>query len=503
MLVSHTRKLVKLVALLGLLVLVVGMDAAPARADKYALLIGVRRYGHGLDSLNYTEADMVDLARTLQGCGYRPENIVLMTQAAAAEKGARFEPQSDRIRAELRRLVQGRTSADTVLVGFSGHGLQLERGKSEFYFCPADTDLQHSRTVLSLTEVYGALERCQAGFKFLMADACRNDPFAEAARARGIKGADGVTRPQPQVQPVPGGIAAFFACSKGEEAYEEGRLGHGVFFYYVIKGLSGEAASPGTREVTLAGLQQYVTRNVSDYVTTHHRGKNQVPELRNQTRGLVALVPDPVKELSGLLARGRALSRRNEADKALAAYTEAVRLDANSAEAHACRADALNDKGAYDQALAECERALRLNPRLAVAFEYRADAYLGKRKFDLASQAIAQALEINPRLAGAYNDRGVLLALQGRPDKAVTELTKALELDPNDYRVYGNRASVYADLGEYAKAVSDYTEALRLGPRDPAAYFARSEAHKKLGHAEQAEVDRAVAAQLGFKVAKK
>jgi tetratricopeptide (TPR) repeat protein len=503
MLVSHTRKLVKLVALLGLLVLVVGMDAAPARAEKYALLIGVRRYGHGLDSLNFTEADMVDLARTLQGCGYRPENIILMTQTAAAEKGGRFEPQSDRIRAQLRQLVQGRTAADTVLVAFSGHGLQLERGKSEFYFCPADTDLQHSRTVLSLTEVYGALERCQAGFKFLMADACRNDPFAEAAKTRGIKGADGVTRPQPQVQPVPGGIAAFFACSKGEEAYEEGSLGHGVFFYYVIKGLSGAAAPAGTREVTLTSLQDYVTRNVREYVSTRHRGKNQVPELRNQTRGLVALVPDPARELRGLLARGRELSRRNEADKALAAYSEAVRLDPNSAEAHACRADALNDKGQYDQALAECERALQLNPRLAVAFEYRADSYLGKRKFDQASQAIAQALEINPRLAGAYNDRGVLLALQGRPDKAVAELTKALELDPTDFRVFGNRASVYADLGEHAKAVSDYTEALRLGPRDPAAYFARSEAHKKLGHTEQAEVDRAVAVQLGYKVARK
>ena len=40
--------------------------------------------------------------------------------------------------------------------------------------------------------------------------------------------------------------------------------------------------------------------------------------------------------------RARAFGRRGDADRALACCDEALKLDTNSAEAHAARADALN-----------------------------------------------------------------------------------------------------------------------------------------------------------------
>jgi hypothetical protein len=41
----------------------------------------------------------------------------------------------------------------------------------------------------------------------------------------------------------PGGVAVLFSCSKGEHAYKNDELKHGVFFHFVIKGLQGEADS--------------------------------------------------------------------------------------------------------------------------------------------------------------------------------------------------------------------------------------------------------------------
>jgi Flp pilus assembly protein TadD len=520
--VARTPRLFWLVALLGLLI-PAGAWAAGPRGEKYALLVGVRKYnsGGGLRSLHYTEADMIDLAKVLRANGYRPENIILMTQTTAATQGARFLPQAARVRKELQQFLNARSPGDTVLVAFSGHGIQL-RSTDEFYFCPQDTDLSDARTLVSLTDVYRELARCPARFKILMADACRTDPF----KGSGSKAAvpiDTVTRPQSR--PLPGGVAAFFACSKGQEAYEDDDLKNGVFFHYVIEGLRGAAFSSGTREVTLPGLYDYVTRKVSDYVRRKY-GKDQLPELRNQTRGLVALVggeepaapartevqtvalrrpqaeaaapAEPRTQFGTLLAQARALADRGEPGKALPYYEQALRLDPNSAEAYAFRAAARIDQGEYGQALADCDRALRLDPRLAAAHEFRADAYIGKRDYDKAFKACAQALELDPRRAGVYNDRGVLYTLQGKLDKAVAEFSRALELDPQNARAFGNRASAYFEMKDYARAVSDYSQALKLGPRDPSAYFYRSLAHKQLGHAEQARDDRTVALKLGF-----
>src|SRR4051794_6448439 len=73
----------------------------PAKGEKYALLVGVRKYDPTeLHALPFAERDATDLARVLRANGYREENDVVMTQAAAAED-LRFLPTADRIRKEL------------------------------------------------------------------------------------------------------------------------------------------------------------------------------------------------------------------------------------------------------------------------------------------------------------------------------------------------------------------------------------------------------------------
>jgi tetratricopeptide (TPR) repeat protein len=527
--VACTHNAIRFVTLLGLLVVAAGASAGQARAEKYALLVGVRQYQDSKDlkTLTYTEADMIGLARALRTTGFRPENVVLMTDNTGAERGARFRPESFRIRRELQQLLKGCTAADTVVVGFSGHGIQL-RSSGEFFFCPADTDLSDRRTLVSLTDLYKELERCPARFKLLMADACRTDPF-KPAKTRAISDVESVTRPQKL--PPPGGVAAFFACSQGQEAYEDDRLKNGVFFHYVIEGLLGKAASPDSKEVTLAGLQDYVTRRVSAYVLANFH-KAQEPELVNKTRGLVTLVGGPAEErrtppaaqradvqtvalrrpasetaesrpeLRDLLVRARTFARHGDTDRAMVCWNQALKLDANSAEAHAGKADALNNKGQHDAALAECDQALRLNSALAMGYEYRADAFLGKHDLQEAAKACAEALKLDQNLAGVHNDLGVLFLEQGKLEQAIAELTKAVQLDAGDAATYGNRAYVYLKMGEYAKAIGDCTEALRVGPRQPSTYSLRAQAHERLGHTDLARSDRLVAAQLAAKPVK-
>src|SRR5262245_50891093 len=101
-----------------------------AKGERYALLVGVRQYDRNeLRNLKYSEPDVVELAGVLKDAGYRPENVVLMTQTRAADN-IRFLPLAANIRRELHLLLRNRSRYDSVVVVLAGHGVQF-RGAEE------------------------------------------------------------------------------------------------------------------------------------------------------------------------------------------------------------------------------------------------------------------------------------------------------------------------------------------------------------------------------------
>src|SRR5262249_42464543 len=252
-------------AALVLLAAVVPARGADSVGQQLALLVGVRKYDpNELRDLPYAEADVEALARTLCNAGYQPDNVVLMTQSAAANN-LRFAPESAKIRRELKLLLGNRAKEDTVLIAFAGHGVQFS--KEESYFCPADARLADRATLISLSEAYQELEHCPAHVKVLLADACRNDPVIDHSRSRATVHLESSTRPA--VPEPPAGLVAFFSCSEGERAFEHDQLKHGVFFHYVIEGLEGAAAREDETEVTIGELESYVQRGVDMFVRSH------------------------------------------------------------------------------------------------------------------------------------------------------------------------------------------------------------------------------------------
>src|SRR5262249_16493338 len=244
----------------------------PPQREKYALLVGVSRYvSQDLRALPYSERDVTDLAQVLRDSGYKPDNLVVMTQTAGKDN-PRFSPLIDRVRAGLVLLLKSRRPGDTVLVAFAGHGLHF-KGDADNYFCAADADPLAKKNLLSLGEVYKQLEGCKAGLKLLLVDACRNDPFQDKSRARREFSGESSTRPK--LGAPPGGVVAFFSCSEAEKAFEHDDLKHGVFFHFVIEALKGAAATGGD-EVTLGSLSDYVSRQVADFVRTRY-GRTQTP----------------------------------------------------------------------------------------------------------------------------------------------------------------------------------------------------------------------------------
>jgi uncharacterized caspase-like protein len=266
------------------LVLVLLSASAHAEGKKLAVLIGVDRYpeGSGFTSLPYTERDVEQLAEVLLASGYRPEHVRVLTLKRGNEN-PRFLPTLRNARREANLMAADRKADDTLLVALSGHGITRKvGGKPAAYFAPLDVDLAEPDTLLPLDELYATLEKSEARKKVLFVDSCRNDPTE--GRAAAIPFAS---------EPPPASIAALFACSNGEVAWDASDLGggHGVFFHYVIEGLKGDAdASAGNRDgkVSLAELLAYTQDKVPDYVS-NRKGRRQMPILLGNTGRITLL----------------------------------------------------------------------------------------------------------------------------------------------------------------------------------------------------------------------
>ncbi len=258
-----------------------------AKATKYALLIGVSKYDPTqLHNLAHAEKDATAFADVLVSkCGFERKRVYLMTATEGA-KAFRFVPSGKNIRRMLNGLIRICGTDDTLILAFAGHGIQFKNEKDN-YFCPTDADLQDRKSLINLqTEVYQALaNNCKARVKLLFVDACRNDPRTKEARRKSVN----INKiNNPQSVKLPKGLAAFFSCQAGEEAFEHGRLGHGIFFHFLIKGLQGGAVNR-QKKVTLSSLKEYVRSEVSGYVFRQF-GAVQRPQLMESSEDVITLV---------------------------------------------------------------------------------------------------------------------------------------------------------------------------------------------------------------------
>ena len=145
------------------------------------------------------------------------------------------------------------------------------------------------------------------------------------------------------------------------------------------------------------------------------------------------------------------------------------------------RGNAWADKKEYDRAIADFSEAIRLEPRYALAYSNRGNAWLDKEEYDRGLADLNRAIQLDPRLSVAYYNRGNAWLDKKMLDKAVSDYTEALRLDPHLAQAYSNRALIWRVKEEYGKAVADYTEAIRIDPKDARLYFGRGKASRGRG----------------------
>jgi tetratricopeptide (TPR) repeat protein len=186
--------------------------------------------------------------------------------------------------------------------------------------------------------------------------------------------------------------------------------------------------------------------------------------------------------------RGVASFKKGEVDKAIADFTEAIRLNPKVVSAYVNRALAANTKGQLERALADCDAAIQLDPKLAVAYSVRGVAWERKDEHDKAIADCDQAIHLDPKLENAFVARAAAWLNKGELDKSLADCDQVIRLDANDPMAYVTRGRVWFNKGALDKVLADDNEAIRLNPR-----LARAFSDRGLAWLQRGELDKALA----------
>lgn len=204
----------------------------------------------------------------------------------------------------------------------------------------------------------------------------------------------------------------------------------------------------------------------------------------------------PQQNAQAYLRSGEARRKQGNHDEAIAAYTEAIRLDPALIVAYNNRGLARREKGDKDGAIADYTEAIRLNPAFAVAYTNRGYMFQEKGNLDEAIADYTEAIRLDPTDKWPYNRRGYARLVQGDHEGAIADGTEAIRLDPTDAVAYTNRGVARWEKGDQDGAIADHTEAIRLDPGNAVAYTNRGIVRREKGDYDGAITDYTEAINL-------
>jgi WD40 repeat protein/uncharacterized caspase-like protein len=248
----------------------------------WILLVGVNQYQDPtIPSLQYSALDCQGLGEALkQATEAFPAKDVRIHHDFANQR-----PKLQVIRNSWQEIVSAAKPQDTVLFYFSGHGF-YDPSSQQVVLCLSDTHKDKLlETGFGLKELLHWLGNCAASQQLVWLDACHSGGMT----LRGNMGKDtrtSLSNPTPELVKVlrqkaskSQGFYALLSCDRTQQSWEFPELGHGVFTYYLMRGLRGEAAdAQGIIEAD--ALYQYVYHQTLRYIDK----TNQQIRLINQQK---------------------------------------------------------------------------------------------------------------------------------------------------------------------------------------------------------------------------
>ncbi|MDJ0695568.1 caspase family protein [Mastigocoleus sp. MO_188.B34] len=239
----------------------------------WVLLVGVNAYqDKKLPKLSYSAVDCQGLAEALAATeGRFTAKEVNIYHDSASEK-----PTLGNTVACLEKITALVQPQDTILFYFSGHGI-LDLETNQAILCLTDTKKDNLLTTgLPLEKLLQSLTSSAAHQQLVWLDACHSGSINLISQSNPTPQFIQVLRRRAEKSK---GFYALLSCDRGQQSWEFPELGHGVFTYYLIRGLQGEAADI-QGAIDIDALYRYVYHRTLQYIDK----TNQLLRLINQQK---------------------------------------------------------------------------------------------------------------------------------------------------------------------------------------------------------------------------
>ncbi|MBU1170180.1 MAG: caspase family protein [Proteobacteria bacterium] len=244
-----------------------------SRPDAVAVVIGNTHYkktGNGVPDVDYAERDAAVMKKYLvRTMGFNEKNIIFKTDATSGDLRNIFGS-ADNLKGQLHNYCRNESE---VFIYYSGHGAPGDDGKSA-YLVPVDASMDYIKnTGYSLDLFYKSVGNLPSKSVTVVLDACFSG---------GSGGGQLFTNVSPalvkNIQPVRAvkNCVIFSAADKDQVSVWNPEKRHGLFTYYFLKGLSGEANKGKNKEITAGEMRDYLGGEVT-YMAQRIANRVQTP----------------------------------------------------------------------------------------------------------------------------------------------------------------------------------------------------------------------------------
>ena len=238
----------------------------------WAIVVGISNYKNRQLRLKYAATDARSFVDILTGpnMGVPNDRIVLLTDKRATRAN---------ILKAMMDVVKMAGENDLIIVYMALHGVPAF---GKLYFLPYEGDEENIvGTGISRNEILDIFNYSYPEKRVLFIfDACHAGAFDWITQYYGHRGtsqtfAFEINRLLEEIANSRKGVSVFASTSVYDLSFEDEKLKHGVFTYYLIKGLEGKADIDRDGIVRLGELASYVRENV-----IRRTKGNQVPQMR-------------------------------------------------------------------------------------------------------------------------------------------------------------------------------------------------------------------------------
>jgi tetratricopeptide (TPR) repeat protein len=177
----------------------------------------------------------------------------------------------------------------------------------------------------------------------------------------------------------------------------------------------------------------------------------------------------------GLARAWQSLGRVEEdsdPQQALAAYSEAAKLNPKTAQPHLSAGILLEKQNDLDAAVREFRLAAELDPKSPEALAGLANVATKQKKYPEAEAALRKLLAADPQNSNARLQLGRVLAAEGKSADAAEELQQGLKADPGDPRAALELGTLYVQADKNSEAEQQFRIAVQKMPQDAEAHYA-------------------------------